>query len=44
MEEIKNQIKDEKNLKFLGQGQFGKVYKLEYKGKEYAIKKYRNKN
>ena len=39
MEEIKNQIKDEKNLKFLGQGQFGKVYKLEYKGKEYAIKK-----
>jgi serine/threonine protein kinase len=39
MEEIKNQIKDEKNLKFLGQGQFGKVYKLEFQGKDYAIKK-----
>ena len=39
MEEIKEKIKNEKNLQLLGQGQFGKVYKLEYQGKVYAIKK-----
>jgi len=44
MEELKEQIKDEKNLKFLGKGQFGKVYKLEYQGKEYAIKKISRKS
>jgi len=39
MDEIKEQIKDKSKLKELGKGQFGVVYKLEYKGKEYAIKK-----
>ena len=39
MDEIKEQVKDEKNLKLLGSGSFGKVYKLEFQGKDYAIKK-----
>ena len=39
MSEIKEYIKDKKNLKFIGSGQFGSVYKLEYQRKEYAIKK-----
>ena len=39
MNEIKEYIKDKKNLKFIGSGQFGSVYKLEYQRKEYAIKK-----
>jgi serine/threonine protein kinase len=39
MDEIKEQAKDEKNLKLLGSGSFGKVYKLEFKGKDFAIKK-----
>ena len=38
-EQIKEQIKDISKLKELGKGQFGEVYKLEFKGKEYAIKK-----
>ena len=37
-ENIKECIKNSKNLEFLGEGSFGKVFKLEYKGKEYAIK------
>ena len=37
-EYIKECIKNSKNLKFLGKGSFGKVFKLEFKGKEYAIK------
>jgi serine/threonine protein kinase len=39
MDEIKEQIKDKNNLKFVGKGQFGVVYKLVYQGKEFAIKK-----
>ena len=39
MDEIKEKVKDEKNLELLGEGQFGKVYKLEFQGKDYAIKK-----
>ena len=39
MDEIKEQIKNAKNLVLLGKGQFGEVYKLEYQGKVYAIKK-----
>ena len=39
MNEIKEYIKDKKNLKVIGSGQFGSVYKLEYQRKEYAIKK-----
>ena len=39
MNEIKEYIKDKKNLKVIGSGQFGSVYKLEYQKKEYAIKK-----
>ena len=39
MDEIKEQVKDEKNLTSLGSGSFGKVYKLEFQGKDYAIKK-----
>ena len=38
-ENIKEFIKNSKNLEFLGKGSFGNVYKLEYKGKKYAIKK-----
>ena len=38
MDEIKEQLKDLKKLKVLGKGQFGLVYKLEYQGKEYAVK------
>ena len=43
MNEIKEYIKDKKNLKFIGSGQFGSVYKLEYQRKEYAIKKSQKK-
>ena len=38
-ENIKEFIKNSKNLEFLGKGSFWNVYKLEYKGKKYAIKK-----
>ena len=39
MNEIKEYIKDGKKLKVIGTGQFGLVYKVEFQGKEYAIKK-----
>ena len=39
MEEIKKLIEDPSNLKLIGSGAYGKVYKLEYQGKLYAIKK-----
>ena len=39
MEEIKKQLKEEKNLQVLGKGQFGLVYKLENQGNVYAVKK-----
>ena len=38
MNEIREQIKDKKNLKFIAKGHFGEVYKLEFKGNNYAIK------
>ena len=38
-ESLKECIKNSNNLKKLGKGSFGFVFKLEYKGKEYAIKK-----
>lgn len=39
MEEIREAIKNEKNLTLLGKGQFGKVYKFDYQGVTYAVKK-----
>ena len=39
MDEIRELIKYPNNLEYLAKGQFGTVYKLTYKGKEYAIKK-----
>ena len=36
---IRQNIKNEKILKKLGGGSFGAVYKIEYQGKEYAVKK-----
>ena len=39
MNELREKIKDKKNLKFIAKGHFGEVYKLEFKGKNYAIKK-----
>jgi len=38
MEEIKEWIKELKDSDEIGEGQFGKVYKLEFNEKEYAIK------
>ena len=37
-EYIKESIKNSKNLEFLDQGSFVALFKLEYKGIEYAIK------
>ena len=37
--EIKKAIKNINDKNFLGEGSYGKVYKLNFKGKEYAIKK-----
>ena len=39
MNEIREYLKNINNLKVLGVGQFGSVYKLEYQGQEYAVKK-----
>ena len=36
---IKQRLKNENNLKKLGVGNYGVVYKIEYQGKEYAVKK-----
>ena len=38
MEEIKERIKELKDSDEIGEGKFGKVYKLEFNEKEYAIK------
>lgn len=38
MNGIRELIKNQKNLKILGKGHFGLVYKLEYEGQLYAIK------
>ena len=39
MKEIREQIKNPNNLKYIAKGNFGIVFKLECNGKEYAIKK-----
>ena len=38
MNELREKIKDKKNLQFIAGGSYGEVYKLEFKGKNYAIK------
>ena len=39
MDYIRNLIENEKNLKEIGDGLYSKIYKLEFQGKEYAVKK-----
>ena len=44
MDELLEKIRDKKNLEFINRGTFGEVYKLEYKGELYAIKKISKEN